>query len=125
MITDYTLSPKVQLEAPNTSSDSGTIIYVSGWGYWMTRSVTRERYEYRGLSEEAAIACAAAEVTANTVTRAIPIYNPTTAQVEYINKTICEALVVPSRVGDSPVWRVSVTKQHEDVTFQTMGWNPL
>lgn len=118
MITDYTQSPKVQIEGSNTSSDSGTIVYVSGWGFWMTRTVTRERYEYRGLSQAAAVACAEAEVTANTVVRTMPIYNPATGFVEYVNKTVCVANVVPARVGDSPVWRVSVTKQEEDVTFE-------
>lgn len=118
MITDYTLSPKVQLEASNTSSDSGTIVPIGGWGFWMTRTVTRERYEYRGLSQAAAEARTAAEIAANTKTRTLPIYNPATGMVEYINKTVCVAQVVPSRVGDSPVWRVSVTKSEEDVTFE-------
>lgn len=118
MITDYTQSPKVQLEASNTSSDSGTIVYIGGWGFWMTRTVTRERYEYRGLSQAAAEALTAAEITANTTTRTLPIYNPATGIVEYINKTVCVAQVVPARVGDSPVWRVSVTKSEEDVTFE-------
>lgn len=118
MITDYTQSPKVQLEASNTSSDFGTIVNVGGWGFWMTRKVTRERYEYRGLSQAAAAARTAAEIEANTKTRTVPVYNQATGMVEYLSKTVCVAQVVPARVGDSPVWRVSVTKSEEDVTFE-------
>lgn len=122
MITDYTQSPKVMIEEENTTSDSGTIVYVGGWGYWQTRLITRSRYEYRGLSHAAAIACAEHETEENTVVRTLPIYNPVTGNVEYINKTVLVANIVPSRIGDSPVWRVSVTKSVENVTFEMMGF---
>jgi len=116
--TDYKQSPKVVIEGERVNDYATLTDYAAYWvdeqgigrhsRLLLTDSTRTERYKFPGLTEHAAMQCAAAERTKHTVVKLLFTYNAYGRIVEYTQALLCVAEITPRRVGDSPMFEVDV-----------------
>lgn len=114
LLTTYTNANKVTLRA-EYESQIRTLVWINGYGNaWQVETVTRESYEYVGLTAAAALTCQAALVSAYTVARNIPVL--TDGDIAYEEENVLIAEVVASPMEGS-MWKVSVDKNDRVITI--------
>ena len=123
---DYTQSPKVVIETGRTVEYATLTDFYATFMLDNVQHIFRlvqkdstytERYQFRGLTQAAAIACAEAEKEKHTKDKSIPSYNQETWTIENQNVRMCVAEITPRRVGDSIQFEVEVYVNDKTTTL--------